>query len=133
MANTIELVRQCPGTSFMLDHIGKPDIAGGVLDPWRQQIRELASFPNVVCKISGLVTEADHQSWTEEDLAPYIAHVLEVFGEDRVVFGGDWPVVLQASRYRRWVETLDALTAELTETARRKLWADNARRFYRLD
>jgi L-fuconolactonase len=133
MANAIELVRQCPATSFILDHIGKPDIAGRVLDPWRQQLRELASFPNVVCKVSGLVTEADHQTWTQDDLAPYVAHVLEVFGEDRMVFGGDWPVVLQASPYRRWVETLDALTADLAETAKRKLWGDNARRFYRLE
>jgi L-fuconolactonase len=78
------------------------------------------------------VTEADHTGWTPDDLAPYVVHVLEVFGEDRVVFGGDWPVVLQAASYRRWVETLDALTAHLSADARRKLWADNARRFYRL-
>jgi L-fuconolactonase len=75
---------------------------------------------------------ADHTGWTPDDLAPYVAHVLEVFGEDRVVFGSDWPVVLQAASYRRWVETLDALTAHLSADAKRKLWAENARRFYRL-
>jgi L-fuconolactonase len=131
-ANAIELVRQCPDTSFILDHIGKPDIGGAVLDPWRRQISELASFSNVVCKVSGLVTEASHDVWSADQLAPYVHHVLEVFGEDRVAFGGDWPVVLEASPYRRWVETLDALTINLSATARRKLWADNARRFYRL-
>lgn len=129
---TIALVRQCPEVQFMLDHIGKPDIAAGRLDPWRAQIRELATLPNVWCKVSGMVTEADHQRWQASDLAPYVAHVLEVFGEERVLFGGDWPVALLASSYRQWVETLDTLTAHLSEDVRRMLWAENARRFYRL-
>ena len=132
LASTIELVRRCPNTSFILDHLGKPNIAGGMTEPWHAQISELASLPNVVCKVSGAVTEADHTHWTNDDLAPYIAHVLEAFGEDRVVFGGDWPVVLNASSYQRWVETLDTLTAHLSPEAKRKLWADNARRFYRI-
>jgi len=128
----IALVRQCPQVDFVLDHIGKPEIAAHRLDPWREGIRNLAAFPNVSCKMSGFVTEADAAHWTPDDLAPYAAHILESFGEDRVMFGGDWPVVLRASSYRRWVDTLDALTAGLSDTARRKLWADNARRFYRL-
>jgi predicted TIM-barrel fold metal-dependent hydrolase len=132
LRSAIELVRRCPDTRFVLDHIAKPDIAGHLLDPWRARMAELASLPNVCCKISGMVTEADHANWTPDDLAPYIAHVLEVFGEDRVLYGGDWPVVLNASPYRRWAETLDALTAHLPDAAKRKLWADNARRFYRL-
>lgn len=132
LANAVELVRRCPETSFMLDHIGKPNIKEQVLDPWRAEIDELAALPNVMCKISGLVTEADWQRWTPDDLAPYVAHVLNAFGEDRVAFGGDWPVALQAASYPRWIETLDALTAHLTPEARRKLWGENARRFYRL-
>lgn len=132
LSNTIEMVRQCPNTSFILDHIAKPNIREQVLDPWREQIQELASFPNVYCKVSGLVTEADKDHWTAGDLAPYVAHVLESFGEDRVVFGGDWPVLLEASAYVRWVETLDVLTAHLSREAKQKLWAENARRFYRL-
>ncbi len=132
LASVLELVRRCPDTAFMLDHIAKPDIKHGLLDPWREQIQTLASYPNVVCKISGMVTEADHQGWTAQDLAPYVSHVLASFGEDRVAFGGDWPVVLHASSYARWVETLDELTAHLTQDAKRKLWAENARRFYRL-
>jgi L-fuconolactonase len=128
----VELVRRCPQVSFVLDHIGKPDIAGRVLDPWRAQLAALAACPNVACKVSGLVTEADPRAWTPDDLAPYVAHVLAVFGEDRVLFGGDWPVALLASSYGRWVETLDALTAHLPPEAKRKLWAENARRFYRL-
>lgn len=132
LAATIALVRQCPEVAFMLDHSAKPAIAAGQLEPWRAQMSELAALPNVVCKLSGLVTEAERQNWTVEQLEPYVQHVLAVFGEDRVVFGGDWPVVLLAAEYRRWVDTLDALTASLPEAARRKLWAENARRFYRL-
>jgi L-fuconolactonase len=132
LPNTIRLVEQCPQVSFILDHIGKPNIRERQLDPWREQIRALAGFPNVICKVSGMVTEADHQRWTPNDLAPFLEHVLSVFGEDRVAFGGDWPVAYQAAPYPRWVATLDALTTGLSPAAKRKLWADNARRFYRL-
>jgi len=132
LRSVIELVRQCPDTQFVLDHIAKPDIAGRLLDPWRARMAELASFPNVCCKISGMVTEADRANWTPDDLVPYVAHVLGIFGEDRVLYSGDWPVVLNASPYRRWAETLDALTTHLPEAAKRKLWAANARRFYRI-
>ncbi len=127
------LVRRCPDTQFILDHLGKPNAKEHVLDPWRDQLRELALLPNVACKISGLVTEAEHSTWKVDDLAPYVSHVLDVFGEDRVTFGGDWPVVLVASSYTRWFETVQVLTAPLTETAKRKLWNENARRLYRLE
>ena len=131
LPETIELVRKCPDVSFILDHIGKPDIAAGRMDPWRAQIRELAGFPNVICKVSGMVTEADHASWTPADLKPYVEHVLESFGEERVAFGGDWPVAYQAAEYPRWVAALDELTSGLSEAAKRKLWSENAKRFYR--
>ncbi|MBC8078170.1 MAG: amidohydrolase family protein [Chloroflexales bacterium] len=127
-----ELVRRCPGTRFILDHIGKPNIKGRELDPWRAQIYELATLRNVVCKVSGIVTEANHAGWTPEDLRPYVDHVIDRFGEDRVLFGGDWPVALLASPYARWVETLDGLTVGMSESARRKLWAENARSFYKM-
>jgi L-fuconolactonase len=132
LQNTVKLVQQCPNTQFMLDHIAKPDIAAQALDPWRQQMRQLAAFPNVSCKISGVLTEANQQNWTVADVKPYIRHALEVFSPDRVAFGGDWPVVLEAAAYRRWVETLDTLTSDLPLESRRKLWAGNAVTFYRL-
>ncbi|HXT36827.1 MAG TPA: amidohydrolase family protein [Chloroflexota bacterium] len=132
LPSTVSLARRCPETQFILDHCGKPAVGARVLDPWRRDLAALAALPNVYCKVSGLVTEADHQHWTAEDLAPYVDHVLAVFGEDRVVFGGDWPVATLASTYPRWVETLDRLTARLGDVAQRKLWAENARRFYRL-
>ena len=128
----IELVRRCPDTAFILDHLGKPAIKERLLDPWQVDLRKLAELPNVVCKISGMVTEADHEGWQPGDLEPFINVVLEAFGEDRVLFGSDWPVALLASSYRRWYETLGALTDGLPVSARRKLWAENAQRFYRM-
>ena len=130
LPGVIELVRQCPAINFVLDHIAKPDIQKGLLEPWRANLRELASLPNVACKISGMVTEADHGQWTTDDLRPYVEHVIECFGEDRVMFGSDWPVVLMASSYTRWVETLDEITHGLSDLGQRKLWATNAKRIY---
>ncbi|HEX7733259.1 MAG TPA: amidohydrolase family protein [Ktedonobacteraceae bacterium] len=127
-----ELVHLCPHTAFVLDHVGKPDIKQGLLDPWRADLGKLAALPNVSCKISGMVTEADPTSWQTADLEPFVSAVLDAFGEDRVLFGGDWPVMLLASSYRRWHETLTALTAHLPLAARHKLWSGNAQRFYRL-
>jgi L-fuconolactonase len=124
---TVDMARACPETSFILDHLGKPDVKGGVLDPWRSHISALAELPNVTCKLSGLVTEADHARWTPEDLAPYVSHVLAAFGPERVLFGSDWPVVTHAAGYGRWVETLSALAP-----GQESLWAANARRVYRL-
>ena len=132
LAGAVELVKRCPEVQFVLDHIAKPDIKAGQLDPWRAEMCAMAALPNVACKISGMVTEADADNWTADDLAPYVSHVIDSFGEDRVMFGGDWPVVLMASSYARWVETLDALTADLSDEAKRKLWAENARQWYRL-
>ena len=133
LPGVIELVRRCPNTVFILDHLGKPDIKRHRLDSWQADLGKLAKLPNVVCKISGMVTEADHERWQPADLEPFVNVALEAFGEERVLFGGDWPVVLLASSYRRWYETLEGLTARLPLSARRKLWAENARRFYRVD
>lgn len=128
----VELVRQCPDTSFILNHIAKPNIRGGEFEPWATQMAELAAMDNVVCKISGATTEADLEHWTIEDVRPYVEHALSVFGEDRVLFGSDWPVVTQAASFRTWVETVDALTAGMTDAQKAKLWRENATRFYRL-
>lgn len=132
LPDVVELVRRCPDTRFILDHLGKPDIRHQLLDPWRRHIEQLASLPNVTCKLSGMVTEADHQHWTSDQLAPYVAHMLATFGEDRVMFGSDWPVMLLATIYPRWIEVLSDLTAHLSDEAKCKLWAENARRAYRL-
>lgn len=128
----IELVRQCPATRFILDHAGKPGIRDGLLDPWRDHIRALAAFPNLVCKLSGLVTEADHQRWTIGDLRPYVAHLLETFGPSRLLFGGDWPVAKLASTYPRWLETARTLLAHLRPAEQHAIFYANAARTYRL-
>ena len=130
---SVEMVRRCPETQFILDHIAKPNIREQKMDPWKGQIEELAKLPNVVCKVSGVATETRGEDWKVEEVAPYIEHVLDTFGEDRVVYGGDWPVVLNASSYKRWYDTLDQITASRSETFKRKLWNTNAKRFYRLD
>ena len=128
----VELVRRVPQVQFIVDHVAKPDIKGGVLSPWREQMSEMAALPNVVCKISGMTTEADHAAWKPANLQPYLMHVLDVFGEDRVMFGGDWPVSLQSTTYADWVHTVDSLTSHLSDKAKKKLWNSNARRIYRL-
>ena len=133
LANTIKMVRQCPEVQFILDHIGKPDIKHHLLEPWKQELKVLAGFPNVWCKISGLATEADFTAWRVEDLKPFIDHVLECFGFERVMYGGDWPVASQATTYPRWVETLAWAVSGCTETELKWLFHDNAIAFYRLD
>ena len=131
---TIAMVRGCPETWFVLDHLAKPDVKHHRLDPWREHLARLASLPNVVgCKLSGLITEADHQTWTPADLAPFVAHAIDVFGLDRLLFGSDWPVLTRAASYGQWTETLAGLTQHLDRDARGRLWSDNARRVYRLD
>jgi L-fuconolactonase len=129
---SIDLVRACPETSFILDHAGKPDIRRGALDPWRAHIAALARLSNVVCKLSGLVTEADPATWTVAALRPYVEHLLSCFGPERLLFGSDWPVVNLAADYRRWLETALELLEPLPVAARAAVLSDNARRIYHL-
>jgi L-fuconolactonase len=128
----VELVRRCPKVRFVLDHVGKPDIRTGLMDPWRSHIRDLAKLPNVWCKLSGMATEADHESWTRENVRPYIDHVIECFGFDRLMFGGDWPVSTLATDYPRWVETVLWATGECSDAERRRLFRETAALFYGL-
>jgi L-fuconolactonase len=132
LPNTLEMVRRCPEVAFILDHIAKPGIKDCLKDPWRQQMREMAALPNVVCKLSGVTTEADHKSWTRDQLRPYIDHVVECFGPDRILYGGDWPVSELAGSYGQWLETLDWATSRFSPEQKRKLFRDNAIKAYRL-
>ena len=128
----ITLVQQCPGVRFILDHGGKPDIRAGQLDPWREHIRQLAALPNVVCKLSGLVTEADHAHWTPAQLQPYVAHLLDTFGPSRLLFGGDWPVSKLACGYSRWLELARDFTAHLSVAEQTAIFRKNAEQTYRI-
>lgn len=121
-----------PGQAFVLDHCAKPRIGSREMDPWRTQIRELARRPHVCCKLSGLVTEANWERWTPDDLRPYFDVVLEAFGPERLMFGSDWPVALLASGYQRWVETVEGWTAELSASEREAVWGGTAVRVYSL-
>jgi len=133
LPNVIKMVEACPEVRFVLDHIGKPAIRDGLIEPWRQHIAELAAHPNVSCKISGVATEADHKAWTRDQLKPYIAHAIEAFGFDRVMFGGDWHVAELAIAYPEWVDVVDWVVEGASAEEKRKLFRDNAVRFYRLD
>ena len=128
----LEFVKHVPNVPMVLDHCGKPGIKGGHIDQYRRQIGELAKHPNVVCKLSDLPVEADHRHWTEADLRPFIDATLESFGVDRLIYAGDWPVCLQAASIPRFVEVLDRALAGLSEAEQRKVFRDNANRFYRL-
>ena len=126
----IELVRKFPVQHFVLDHIAKPDIKAGAMSPWREQIRELAKATNVFCKVSGMVTEADHAHWKATDFTPYLDVVFEAFGEDRVMFASDWPVCLLAGEYAGVFALVSEYAKQFSVAAREKLFGGNAARFY---
>ena len=132
LANVVKMVQQCPDVQFILDHIGKPGIKDGLLEPWKSDLKDLAALPNVMCKISGMTTEADMENWTRDDLRPYFDHVIECFGFDRVVYGGDWFVASLATTYPRFIETLDWAVAGCSDEELKKLYRDNAQKFYRI-
>lgn len=126
----IELVTHFPEQPFVLDHIAKPHIRDGTLSPWREQLRELAQAPNVFCKLSGMVTEADHQGWKPDDLRPYLDEVFEAFPVERLMWGSDWPVCLLAGSYEQVFRLVDDYTAHLKAPQREALFGGTARRFY---
>lgn len=133
LPNIIELVKACPKVSFILDHCGIPDLKGRVLDPWREHVRRLSELPNVVaCKISGLVAYADPAKWSVEDLKPFVDHVVECFGHDRIIFGSDWPVCTLACSLGDWLAAAKTLTANWSTLEQRKFFSQNAKRVYRL-
>ena len=129
--NVLSLVRQTPNVQFILNHIGKPFIAEGILSPWREYITQLAGFPNTTCKVSGLMNEAK-KDWSYEELIPYLDTVLEQFTIDRVFFGGDWPVCTLNGSYARWYETITRYLEDFSDDEHAKFFHGNARRVYRL-
>jgi L-fuconolactonase len=116
LPQTIQFVDRHPDQVFILDHVAKPRIHEQLLSPWKENMRALARRPNVYCKISGMVTEADWQTWSNEDLSPYMETVLEAFTPRRLMFGSDWPLVTLASTYERWIGTVRSAIGQLTAT-----------------
>lgn len=129
----IDLVKSFPKQKFVIDHIAKPDIKSGDIVSWEKGIEEIAKFKNVSCKISGMVTEADWNSWKPADLKPYLDVIFENFPADKILFGSDWPVCNVASDYTEVVKTLEDYIALLSVEDRNKIWFENARSFYNLN
>jgi L-fuconolactonase len=132
MPYTLEMIAASPGTQFILDHLGKPRISAGAWEEYKYNIKKLSAFPNVAAKLSGLLTEADHQSWTAGELAPYIQYAVDRFGEDRLLFGSDWPVITLAGSCRQWVDALLDGLQQYGTTTIHKIFYKNAMKFYRL-
>lgn len=132
LPKAIEFVDRHPQQIFVVDHIAKPRIADGKIEPWRTNLRELAKREKVSCKLSGMVTEAEWQHWNSEQLRPYMETVLEAFGAQRVMFGSDWPVCLLASDYARWHNVVVEFIGLLSSDEQARIWGQNAREAYRL-
>jgi L-fuconolactonase len=129
----IQFVDRHPEQMFVLDHIAKPRIREAVLEPWASRLRELARRKNVVCKVSGLVTEADWEAWTPQTLRPYLDVVVEAFGPRRLMVGSDWPVCLVACGYRQWFDVLGEYFGGFSELEREAIFGMTAKQVYRLE
>ena len=128
-----EFVQRFPHQRFVLDHLAKPPIRNGKIDPWAQGISRLAAFPNVFCKLSGLVTEADWQHWKPEQIIPFLDVAFESFGPDRLMIGSDWPVCLVAASYARTVEVVESHLLQKYPDCKDRVLGGNAQRFWRLE
>jgi len=129
----IELVKACPDVQFVLDHISKPYIAKEELEPWKSLITELASYENVICKISGMVTEARWNAWEVDDFRPYVDHIISSFTPERLMFGSDWPVALLAAHsYSEVVHLAEKLTVKFTESENELFWRETAISAYKI-
>jgi len=129
---SVEFVDRHPNQVFVLDHIAKPKVSEGTLQPWGKLLKQLAERENVYCKWSGVVTEADWQGWNLETLRPYFDLTLEAFGPNRMMFGSDWPVCLLATEYRRWLNASSQLTASLSPTEQQMFYGGTATKAYSL-
>ena len=127
----IDLVKATPNVRHAINHCGGPDIKGKQFQPWADHMSELASFDNVHCKVSGIVTTAS-ENWTKAELKPYIDHLVAAFGSDRLMFGSDWPVCTLAAEYQQWLEVLQWSVQDATHADKQKLFHDNAKQFYRI-
>jgi L-fuconolactonase len=133
LPRVLKVLECIPNLRAVVDHVSKPEIKNRKLDPWRSLMSEVAKHPNIHCKLSGMITEADHKSWTAEDLRTYIEHVLKCFGLKRVMFGSDWPVCLLAGSYDQVIGALQTiLKPHLDEQREADVFGGNAARFYKL-
>lgn len=132
LGEALELAKQCPSVPLVLDHCAKPGIRNGEREPWLMQIHQLAALPNIVCKISGLVTEADWERWRPEEILWYARQAADAFGATRILFGSDWPVCEAAGGFEKWFPVVQTLTASWSATDKESFFSRNAERVYRL-
>lgn len=129
----LQVLEKVPNVRAVIDHISKPEIKTQRMEPWKSLLREVAQHENVYCKVSGMITEADYATWTPDQLRPYVEHVVECFGLERVMFGSDWPVCLQAGTYDRMIQALYTILAPvLDKSSEAAVFGSNAARFYRI-
>ena len=126
------VAESCPELSLVVDHMAKPPIASGEISEWLRELKAVAMFPNVYCKLSGLVTEANHSAWELDDLRPFVESALELFGPTRLLFGSDYPVCLLAASYDRVLDSFRELLKELNDDECSRIFSKNAVEFYRL-
>lgn len=129
---TLEFVKRFPNQKFVIDHIAKPTIKAGFFDGWSVLMREIAKQENVCCKLSGMITEADFNSWTPQQIEPYMELVLKAFGPKRILFGSDWPVCLVAGNYKAVLGLVTDFIAKLTGSEQAAIMGGNAVKFYDL-
>ena len=129
----IKLLEKVPELRGVLDHLGKPPIASREMRPWQDHIQNIASHPNIYCKLSGMVTENDFVNWKTSDFVPYVHHIIESFGTNRIMFGSDWPVCLQAANYEDVLQLLSlCLPNNISTSEQEALFGNNAKKFYKL-
>ena len=132
LAAAVEMVKISPNNTFVLDHISKPYIAKGEIQPWADQISEIASHENVAVKISGLFTEANWSNWSHKTFKPYLDHIWNSFSPSRMMFGSDWPVCLLAATYADTINLMEEFIKEFSISEQESFWAGTAKRFYKL-
>jgi L-fuconolactonase len=132
LPHALEILAEFPKLRAVIDHISKPCIKDGVLQPWSDLMEQVAAHRNVYCKLSGMITEADHKRWKPSDLTPYISHIVRIFGADRLMFGSDWPVCILAGAYDEVLNALKSNLNNLTDQQTDNIFGGTAARFYRI-
>jgi L-fuconolactonase len=132
MESLVRFTDKLPDNRLILDHIGKPDIKNREIKKWKEQLRILSANPNIYCKLSGMLTEADYQHWTYDDIMPYMETAAEYFGVDRICFGSDWPVCLLAASFKQVHDVVARFAEQLNASEKEKIFGTNTAEFYTL-
>lgn len=133
LAAALETVKAFPNQNFVIDHIAKPYIKASKIDEWASFMQQIATYPNVTCKVSGMLTEADWENWQDQDFTPYLDIVFQAFGTQRILFGSDWPVCLVAGSYAQVKGLVSNYISKYSKAEQADIWANNAKHFYGID